>query len=183
MVLCLRKGFPLSVAVFRKIFQCYNSALATPGWVYIRQRPKSPHIFNGSSIPDNNPQWRDTFVGLKWEGGDWGTLFRRSFGKVSDWSAKTITLSPEEMIIYDELIKDNGQTVSQMLLEEFSLIHAGLSTVSVKGIFPFFFLLCFCFRSIIALYLRVYLLSQRRLLSMLQPYRLLRRQRGWRRLG
>lgn len=81
---------------------------------------------------------------LFWEGGDWGTVFRPSFGRVNDGSPKTIELSPAEQVIYDDLIKDNGHTHSWILLEEFSLKNAGLSTVSDEGIsltFPFLFLL------------------------------------------
>ena len=128
-----RKGHRLSVAVFRKIFQLVTSPLTAPGWVYIKQRPKTSHIFNGLSIPDNNFQWKDEFMLLFWEGGDWGTIFRPSFGRVNDGSPKTIELSIEEQAIYDDLIKDNGQTHSWTLLEEFSLKSAGLSNVSDEG--------------------------------------------------
>ena len=93
MFCCLREGFPLSVAVFRKVFQCYNSSSSNCGWVYVKQRPKCKHIFNSASIPDNNQNWRNSFVGLRWENGDWGTLFRSSFGKVSDGSLKSIPFS------------------------------------------------------------------------------------------
>lgn len=137
MVLCLRKGHRLSVAVFRKIFQLVNSPLSAPGWVYIKQRPKTSHIFNGLSIPDNNFQWKDEFMLLLWEGGDWGTLFRPSFGRVNDGSPKTIELSIEEQAIYDDLIKDEGQSHSWTLLEEFSLKHVGLSNVTDEGTFLF----------------------------------------------
>ncbi|KAL8088877.1 hypothetical protein AgCh_008656 [Apium graveolens] len=129
----LREGFPLSVAVFRKVFQCYNSSSNICGWVYVKQRPKSKHIFNSASIPDNNPNWRNSFVGLRWENGDWGTLFRSSFGKVSDGSLKSIHLTPEETIIYNGLTQDDGTTTSWTLLEEFSLIHVGLSSVSQQA--------------------------------------------------
>ncbi|KAL8124599.1 hypothetical protein AgCh_012299 [Apium graveolens] len=76
-----------------------------------------------ASIPDNNQNWRNSFVGLRWENGDWGTLFRSSFRKVNDGSLKSIHLTPEETIIYDELTRDDGATVSWTLLEEFSLIN------------------------------------------------------------
>ncbi|KAL8155202.1 hypothetical protein AgCh_000546 [Apium graveolens] len=78
----------------------------------------------------NNQNWRNSFVGLRWENGDWGTLFRSSFEKVSDGSLKSIHLSPEETIIYNELTRDDGTTTSWTLLEEFSLIHVGLSFIS-----------------------------------------------------
>ncbi|XP_074325296.1 uncharacterized protein LOC141662127 [Apium graveolens] len=120
-------------AVFRKVFQCYNSSSNICGWVYVKQRPKSKHIFNSASIPDNNQNWRNSFVGLRWENGDWGTLFRSSFGKVSDGSLKSIHLTPEETIIYNGLTQDDGTTTSWTLLEEFSLIHVGLSSVSQQA--------------------------------------------------
>ncbi|KAL8155304.1 hypothetical protein AgCh_000616 [Apium graveolens] len=104
----LRESFPLSVAVFRKIFQCYNSSSSICGWVYVKQRPKCKHIFNSASIPDNNQNWRNSFVGLRWENGNWGTLFRSSFGNVSDGSLKSIHLTPEETIIYNELTRDDA---------------------------------------------------------------------------
>ncbi|KAL8108536.1 hypothetical protein AgCh_024846 [Apium graveolens] len=129
----MREGFPLSVAVFRKVFQCYNSSSSIYGWVYVKQRPKSKHILNSASIPDNNQNWRNSFVGLRWENGDWGTLFRSSFGKVSDGSLKSIHLTPEETIIYNGLTQDNDTTTSWTLLEEFSLIHVGLSSVSQQA--------------------------------------------------
>ncbi|KAL8105086.1 hypothetical protein AgCh_029032 [Apium graveolens] len=129
----LREGFPLSVAVFRKVFQCYNSSSSICGWVYVKQRPKSKHIFNSASIPDNNQNWRNSFVGFRWENGDWGTLFRSSFRKVSDGSLKSIHLTPEETIIYNGLTQDNDTTTSWTLLEEFSLIHVGLSSVSQQA--------------------------------------------------
>ncbi|KAL8107664.1 hypothetical protein AgCh_024172 [Apium graveolens] len=129
----LRGGFPLSVVVFRKVFQCYNSSSSNCGWVYVKQRPKCKHIFNSPSIPDNNQNWRNSFVGLRWENGDWGTLFRSSFEKIIDGSLKSIHLTPEETIIYDELTRDDGATISWTLLEEFSLIHVGLSSVSQQA--------------------------------------------------
>ncbi|KAL8097995.1 hypothetical protein AgCh_030937 [Apium graveolens] len=129
----LREGFPLSVAVFKKVFQCYNSSSSICGWVYVKQRPKSKHIFNSAYIPDKNQNWRNSFVGLRWENGDWGTLFRSSFGKVSDGSLKSIHLTPEETIIYNGLTQDDGTTTSWTLLEEFSLIHVGLSSVSQQA--------------------------------------------------
>ncbi|KAL8134677.1 hypothetical protein AgCh_009632 [Apium graveolens] len=98
----LREGFPLYVAVFRKVFQCYNSSSSICGWVYVKQRPKSKYIFNSASIPDNNQNWRNSFVGLRWENGDWAHS--------SDLPSGSWTL-----------------------LEEFSLIHVGLSSVSQQA--------------------------------------------------
>lgn len=94
MVLCLRQNLPLSFPLFRKIFQVYNSPTKYPGWVYIKLRPKVPSPFNGKSVPDNNTGWKNEFAYLEWDGGDWGTLFRKTFLKVSDGSAKGIILSP-----------------------------------------------------------------------------------------
>ncbi|XP_074351480.1 uncharacterized protein LOC141690592 [Apium graveolens] len=79
------------------------------------------------------PNLAFSFVGLRWENGDWGTLFRSSFGKVSDGSLKSIHLTPEETIIYNGLTQDDGTTTSWTLLEEFSLIHVGLSSVSQQA--------------------------------------------------
>ena len=95
-VRCLQLKLPLSVPLFRKIFQFKNSASSYSGWVYLSHRPHKPHIFKNSSIPDNNPHWKDEFLQLVWAGGDWGTLFRKNFGRVSDGSAETIVLSEAE---------------------------------------------------------------------------------------
>ena len=133
MVLCIRKNIPLSVALFRKIFQFKNSSSQSPGWVYINQRSGSPHIFNGLSLPENNPKWRDEFMVLVWKNGDWGTLFRKSFNRVSDGSPDSIELSEEEKLAYLELIADGGSAHFRQLTEEFSLKAAGLSHVSDEG--------------------------------------------------
>ncbi|KAL8116823.1 hypothetical protein AgCh_023117 [Apium graveolens] len=133
MVLCLRNNFPLSVAVFRKVFQFYNSAMSQPGWVLIRQRPKIPHIFDSNFIVENNPKWRDEFVRLTWAGGNWATLFRRPFCKVSDGSPGSIRLSDEEEVAYQALISDDGKIDTWTLLEEFSLKKVGLSQASDKA--------------------------------------------------
>lgn len=74
------------------------------------------------------------FFCLEMRRGDWGTIFRQSFGKVSDGSPKIIVLNAEEEAIYQVLIRDNGQSHSWTLLEEFSLVHVKLSHVSAKGI-------------------------------------------------
>ncbi|KAK1397069.1 hypothetical protein POM88_006932 [Heracleum sosnowskyi] len=81
----------------------------------------------------NNPKWKNEFMYLVWEGGDWGTLFRRSFGRVSDGSPSNIVLNEEESHAYSELIKDNGTTVAWELLDEFVLKSVGLSTVHDKA--------------------------------------------------
>ncbi|KAL8131461.1 hypothetical protein AgCh_007409 [Apium graveolens] len=59
-----------------------------------------PHTLD--RIPKLSVMW------LRWENGDWGTLFRSSFGKVSDGSLKFIHLTPEETIIYNELTRDDA---------------------------------------------------------------------------
>lgn len=53
-----------------------------------------PHIVNKLSIPDNNLKWKDEFIYLIWEGGDWGTLLRLAFDKVTDGSSGNIHLTP-----------------------------------------------------------------------------------------
>ncbi|KAL8126026.1 hypothetical protein AgCh_013354 [Apium graveolens] len=90
---CAKHNVPTSVAVFRKIFQFKNSPDKSPGWVSINQCPTIPHIVNGKSIPDNNLGWKKDFLFVIWEGGDWGSLFRSSFGLVVDGSPNDITLS------------------------------------------------------------------------------------------
>ena len=70
---------------------------------------------------------------LVWEGGDWGTLFRSSFSRVSDGSPSDIILSDEEAHAYAELTKDNYATLAWVLLDEFQLKSLGLSNVSDKG--------------------------------------------------
>ncbi|KAK1366124.1 hypothetical protein POM88_041685 [Heracleum sosnowskyi] len=69
---------------------------------------------------------------LVWEGGDWETLFRKSFGRVPDGSPSNIILNDEESHAYSELIKDNGTTVAWELLDEFVLKSVHLSSVSDK---------------------------------------------------
>lgn len=97
-VLCYlsKKNLPLSVAIFRKIFKFRNSLDKYPGWVSLHQRPHLPHIVNGLTIPENNIKWKKEFLYVVWEGGNWGTLFRSSFGKVVDGSPGDIVLSNEE---------------------------------------------------------------------------------------
>jgi len=74
-------------------------------------------------------------VRLTWAGGDWATLFRRPFCKVSDGSPGSIILSDEEEVAYQALISDDGKTDTWTLLEEFSLKKVGLSQASDKGKF------------------------------------------------
>ncbi|KAK1400997.1 hypothetical protein POM88_000602 [Heracleum sosnowskyi] len=131
--LCLKNNFLLSVALFRKKFQFKNSSAITLGWVYINHRPSTPPIFHPKSIPDNNPKWKEEFMYLVWEGGDWGTLFRSSFSRVSDGSPSDIILSDEEAHAYAELTKDNYATMAWVLLDEFQLKSLGLSNVSDKA--------------------------------------------------
>ncbi|KAK1387032.1 hypothetical protein POM88_015210 [Heracleum sosnowskyi] len=70
---------------------------------------------------------------LVWERGDWGTLFHRSFGRVSDGNPNNIDLNEEESHAYSVLIKDNGTTVAWELLDEFVLKSVHLSTVHDKA--------------------------------------------------
>ena len=72
---------------------------------------------------------------LLWEGGDWGTLFRSTFSKVTDGSPNDIVLNEEETHAYNELIKDNNATMAWELLDEFVLKALGLSKVHDKGNF------------------------------------------------
>ncbi|KAK1380945.1 hypothetical protein POM88_027689 [Heracleum sosnowskyi] len=92
-----------------------------------------PPIFHPKSIPDNNPKWRDEFMYLIWDGGDWGTLFHNSFSRVSDGSPGDIVLTEGEALAYAELIKDNYATMAWELLDEFLLKTLGLSRVSDKA--------------------------------------------------
>ncbi|KAK1369648.1 hypothetical protein POM88_035740 [Heracleum sosnowskyi] len=132
-VLCLKNNFPLSVALFRRIFQFKNSSSKTLGWVYINHRPTTPPIFHPKSIPDNNPKWRNEFMYFVWDGGNWGTLFQSSFSKVSDGSPGDIVLTEEEAFAYAELTKDNYATMAWELLDEFLLKSLELSRVSEKA--------------------------------------------------
>lgn len=133
MVICLKKNFPPSVAIFRNNFQFKNISQTIQGWVFLNQRLNIPHIVNSLSTPDNNLKWKDEYMYLAWEEGNWGTLFRSSFGSVMDGSPNDIVLSPEERVAYDTLIKDNGQTHSWDLLNEMTLREFGLSPVFEKG--------------------------------------------------
>lgn len=163
----LGKVSPLSIAVFRKVFQCYNKACTSPSWVYIRQKHKSPQIFNSASDRDNNQQWKDYLMGLQREGGDWGNPLQIIFWEGSDGSPKISTLSPEERIFYDELIKDNGQTVNWTLLEEFSLNHVGLTTTSAKGIIFYHYLSFFNHKNPNLTYLHIFIFQLPLLLTQL----------------
>ncbi|KAK1392319.1 hypothetical protein POM88_011375 [Heracleum sosnowskyi] len=113
-VLCLKNNFPLSVALFRKIFQFKNSFALSLGWVYINHRPSTPPIFHPKSIPDNNPKWKNEFM-------------------VSDGSPNDIILNDEEAHAYAELTKDDYATMAWELLDEFHLKSLGLSNVSDKA--------------------------------------------------
>ncbi|KAK1385018.1 hypothetical protein POM88_022753 [Heracleum sosnowskyi] len=87
---------------------------------------------NKASKRDNNPKWKEEFMYLIWEGGDWGTLFRSSFSRVSDGSPSNIILNDEEAHAYAELTKDDYATLAWVLLDEFQLKSLGLSNVSDK---------------------------------------------------
>ncbi|KAL8147422.1 hypothetical protein AgCh_004941 [Apium graveolens] len=129
---CAKHNVPTSVAVFRKIFQFKNSPDKSPGWVSINQRPTIPHIVNGKSIPDNNLGWKKDFLFVIWEGGDWGSLFRSSFGLAVDGSPNDITLSEEEARGFNLLTQDNGTSHCWDLIRETVLVERDLSPVNKK---------------------------------------------------
>ncbi|KAL8088412.1 hypothetical protein AgCh_038260 [Apium graveolens] len=129
---CAKHKVPTSVAIFRKIFQFKNSPDKSPGWVSLNQRPTIPHIVNGKSIPDNNLGWKKDFLFIVWEGGDWGSLFRSSFGLAVDGSPNDITLSEEEARAFNLLTQDNGTSHSWDLIRETVLVERGLSPVHKK---------------------------------------------------
>jgi hypothetical protein len=134
MVLCLEQNLPLYVPLFRKIFQFYNSPPKCPGWVYIKLRNNVPPLFNGKSFPENNTGWKELFLYLEWEGGDWGTLFRSSFSRVSDGNARGIKLNLEEKAAFAILTEVDGEAITMSsLLSEDSLRAVGLSPVSERG--------------------------------------------------
>lgn len=112
-------------------------------WLGIHQTsPQGPPIFNGKSVPDNNPGWKKEFAYLEWEGGDWGPLFRKTFSKVTDGNAKGISLSTEDQAAFDTLTQGDGMSITcQSLINEESLRAVGLSPVSEGGNF----LSCLCF--------------------------------------
>lgn len=58
-------------------------------------------MYNFHSLPDNNPKWKDEFIKLEWVGGDWGTLFRRSFGRVSESGVNSIDLTDAKEAAYN----------------------------------------------------------------------------------
>ncbi|KAL8087763.1 hypothetical protein AgCh_037786 [Apium graveolens] len=130
---CAKHKVPTSVAVFRKIFQFKNSPDKSPGWVSLNQRPTIPRIVNGKSIPDNNLEWKKDFLFVVWEGGDWGTLFRSSFGLAVDGSPNDITLSEEEARAFNLLTQDNGTSHSWDFIRETILVERGLSPVPKKS--------------------------------------------------
>ncbi|KAL8088605.1 hypothetical protein AgCh_038398 [Apium graveolens] len=129
---CAKHNVSTYVAVFRKIFQFKNSPDKNPRWVSLNQRPTVPHIVNGKSIPDNNLGWKKDFLFVIWEGGDWGTLFRSSFGLAVDGSPNDIILSEEETRAFNLLTQDNGTSHSWDLIRETVLVERGLSPVPKK---------------------------------------------------
>ncbi|KAK1400169.1 hypothetical protein POM88_010032 [Heracleum sosnowskyi] len=125
--------FPFHDFIPKLLADFKNSSAISLGWVYINHRHSTPPIFHPKSIPDNNPKWKNEFMYLVWEGGDWGTLFRRSFSRVSDGSPNDIVLNDEEAYAYAELTKDNYATLAWELLDEFQLKSLVLSSVSDKA--------------------------------------------------
>ncbi|KAL8104458.1 hypothetical protein AgCh_028613 [Apium graveolens] len=65
-------------------------------------------------------------------GGDWGTLFRSSFGLAVDGSPNDITLSEEEARAFNLLTQDNGTSHSWDLIRETVLVERGLSPIHKK---------------------------------------------------
>ncbi|KAL8149186.1 hypothetical protein AgCh_006264 [Apium graveolens] len=65
-------------------------------------------------------------------GGDWGSLFRSSFGLAVDGSPNDITLSEEEARGFNLLTQDNGTSHSWDLIRETVLVERGLSPVNKK---------------------------------------------------
>ncbi|KAL8098330.1 hypothetical protein AgCh_031188 [Apium graveolens] len=65
-------------------------------------------------------------------GGDWGSLFRSSFGLAVDGSPNDITLSEEEARGFNLLMQDNGTSHSWDLIRETVLVERGLSPVHKK---------------------------------------------------
>ncbi|KAL8121509.1 hypothetical protein AgCh_018295 [Apium graveolens] len=129
---CAKHNVPTSVAIFRKICQFKYSPDKNPGWVSLNQRLTVAHIVNGKSIPDNNLGWKKDFLYVLWEGGDWGTLFRSSFGLAVDGSPNDIVLSEEETKAFNLLTQDNGTSHSWDLIRETVLIVRGLSPIPKK---------------------------------------------------
>ncbi|KAL8126038.1 hypothetical protein AgCh_013362 [Apium graveolens] len=81
--------------------------------------------------------YRDTlraerFLFVIWEGGDWGTLFRSSFGLAVDGSPNDIIFSEEEARAFNLLTQDNGTSHSWDLIRETVLVERGLSPVPKK---------------------------------------------------
>ena len=93
LVISLKKGFQPSVAVFRKIFQFRNSSSSSLGWVFVAQRVGRPHIYDGKSIPENNPKWKSDFLYIHWEGEIGGPSSGRVLGE-SRTGALTIFSCP-----------------------------------------------------------------------------------------
>ncbi|KAL8103124.1 hypothetical protein AgCh_027598 [Apium graveolens] len=69
------------------------------------------------------------FLYVLWEGGDWGTLFRSSFGQAVDGSPNDIILTEEETKAFNLLTQDNGTSHSWDLIRETVLVERGLSPV------------------------------------------------------
>ena len=141
--LCTKKQLPLSVPVFRSIFQFRNSPSNSPGWVFVQHRPGVPNIFNAHSLPENNQRWRHQFMFLHWEGGDWGTLFKSAFARVTDGSNSCHNPSPDDKLIIEQLSCDDGATHYRKIINERALVSLGLSNVSDEGTL-FFTLSDFC---------------------------------------
>ena len=137
LVLCFLEEIIPTVPLFRKIFQFKNSPGSIQGWVYISHRPKKPHIFNPYSLPVKNYAWKDEFLKLEWVDGDWGTLFRSSFAKVSDGGFHSIVLTKAEKLAYNQLIQGGEDRLAWDLLDESVLVKVGLSRTDARGMFKY----------------------------------------------
>ncbi|KAL8115868.1 hypothetical protein AgCh_022385 [Apium graveolens] len=67
--------------------------------------------------------WKKDFLYVLLEGGDWGTLFRSSFGLAVDGSPNDIVLSEEETKAFNLLTQDNGSSHSWDLIRETVLVE------------------------------------------------------------
>lgn len=135
MALCVQKGFPLSINLFRSIFVFKNSPECRKGWIHIGHRPGVPHTFFTESLPDSNHVWKWGFVILRWRGGNWGEIFRPRFATVNDPGRFDRLLTRAEHQQRDELISDKGRTHYRAIINENALRSAGLSFVSDSGNF------------------------------------------------
>ena len=70
---------------------------------------------------------------LHWEGGNWGTLFKSSFARVTDGSNSFHNPSHDDKYIIEQLSYNDGATHYRKIINERALIILGLSNASDKG--------------------------------------------------